>query len=288
MASKKRPTDPEVAKDFLLRNKHYMEIVRKLRLIDDDLMSKVFEKAECTQLLLDIILERKDLVVKHVRSQYDILNLHGRSARLDIFATDEEGRTYNVEVQRSDKGADVKRARYNSSLLDANLTNPGDEYDELSETYVIFITENDVIGAGLPIYHIDRFVRETGKMFDDGAHIIYVNAQHISDTPLGKLMHDFNCLNAEDMHYTELATQVHYFKETEEGIANMCKEVEKLVNEKSEIRYVEGKAEVLIQMMKITGKSYNEVVASLGYSDDEIAALKPIVEALLEAENAGK
>ena len=48
-------------------------------------------------------------------------------------------------------------------------------YDALTETYVIFITENDVLKSGLPIYHIDRIVQETGEPFGDEAHIIYVN-----------------------------------------------------------------------------------------------------------------
>ena len=91
-------------------------------------------------------------------------NLQGRSVRLDILAVDESGRVYNIEIQRSDQGATVKRARYNSSLLDANITEPGDDYNGLNETYVIFITENDVLKHGLPIYHIERMIEETGEM----------------------------------------------------------------------------------------------------------------------------
>ena len=76
-------------------------------------------------------------------------------------------------MQRSDRGASEKRARYNSSLLDANLTDAGDDYDALNETYVIFITENDVLKAGLPIYHVDRTVRETGTFFQrSGSHCL--------------------------------------------------------------------------------------------------------------------
>ena len=86
--------------------------------------------------------------------------------RLDILAVDHENRAYNVEVQRSDSGAVAKRARYNSSLLDANLTRKGDAYDALNETYVIFITENDVLRGGLPIYHINRIIEEMGKSFE--------------------------------------------------------------------------------------------------------------------------
>ena len=117
-----------------------------------------------------------------VHAQHDVKNLQGRSIRLDIVATDENGRVYNIEIQRSDKGASIKRARYNSSLLDANVTEPGDDYENLIETYIIFITENDVLKAGLPIYHIDRTIKETGVMFGDEAHIIYVNSQIKDET----------------------------------------------------------------------------------------------------------
>ena len=119
-------------------------------------MSKVFEDKNCVEFLLQIILKRDDLKVTSVSSQYVIKNLQGRSVRLDILAVDRQNQVYNIEIQRDDKGAGVKRARYNSSILDANLTQPGDQYENLNETYVIFITENDALKRKLPIYHIDR------------------------------------------------------------------------------------------------------------------------------------
>ena len=47
------------------------------------------------------------------------------------------------------------------------------------------------------LYHIDRMVTETNTTFEDGAHIIYVNAQIKNNTALGKLMHDFSCTDAK-------------------------------------------------------------------------------------------
>lgn len=140
-------------------------------------MTKVFEDIQCAELLLRITLNDEGIHVLEVHSQRGIKNLQGRSVRLDILAIDSHGRVFNVEVQRSDKGAGAKRARYNSALIDANVTEPGDLYEALNETFVIFITENDVMKADLPIYHIDRVVKETGKLFKDEAHIIYVNSQ---------------------------------------------------------------------------------------------------------------
>ena len=170
--------------DFQRKHEQDLQRLRGLRLIDDDFMAAVFEDTACAEFLLQIILKREDLKVREVHGQYGIKNLQGRSVRLDILAVDEQNRAYNIEVQRSDRGASEKRARYNSSLLDANLTSSGSSYDALNETYVIFITENDVLKAGLPIYHIRRMVEETGAVFNDQSHIFYVNSQIKDETAL--------------------------------------------------------------------------------------------------------
>lgn len=235
-----------LSEEFLKKNGKYMELIRGFRLLDDDFMSKVFEDPACAELLLRILLEREDLTVREVHGQYSLKNLQGRSVRLDILAVDEKGITYNVEIQRRDEGADARRARYNSSLLDANLTDHGERYSALGETYVIFITERDVLKAGLPVYHIERTVRETGKPFGDGSHILYVNAQIRDETALGRLMHDFACTKAEEMHYPLLAERVRYFKEDAKGAANMCRAVEKLVDESR----VEGRQESVLESIR--------------------------------------
>lgn len=68
-------------------------------------------------------------------------------------------------------------------MLDLRKLEAGDYFAALPETYVIFITAKDVLGHGLPIYHIDRHINELGIKFDDMAHIIYVNGENTSSTP---------------------------------------------------------------------------------------------------------
>ena len=107
--------------------KHHEDLQRlkNFRLLDDDFCTKVFEDIECVELLLRIILKKDDLKVIEVHSQYNMKNLQGRSARLDIFAIDSAGNVLNIEIQRSDRGAGPRRARYHSGLIDANVTEPG-------------------------------------------------------------------------------------------------------------------------------------------------------------------
>lgn len=251
--------------------------IQSLRLLDDDFMNKVFEDKACAEFLLQIILERTDLTVQKVHSQHNLKNLQGRSVRLDILATDEAGRVYNIEVQRSDKGAGAKRARYNSSLIDANITEPGDNYENLNETYVIFITEHDVLKAGRPIYHIDRMIQETNALFGDGSHILYVNAQIKDNSALGQLMHDFACTKAEEMHYPILAKRVRYFKEEQEGVATMSRIFEEIKREAAQEAARKTAREKSIQVarrMLMMGKySYEEISAISDLTMDEVKAL---------------
>ena len=105
----------------------------------------------------------------------------------------------------------------------------GEVYQKLPDNYVIFITQYDVLKGGLPIYHINRIIEENNVAFADGSHIIYVNNKIKDNTPLGRLMHDFNCADPDDMYYPELAEKARYFKETEKGLTNMGDVFEKLL-----------------------------------------------------------
>ena len=239
----------------------YLEKLKKFRLMDDDFMSKCFEdNIECTELVVRIVLEREDLKIEKVHTQHRIKNLQGRSIILDIYATDEQGKKYNIEIQRSDKGAHAKRARYNSSLIDANITEPGEAYENLAETYVIFITEKDVLGHGLPIYHIERMVQEVEEVFDDGEHILYVNGEYRDDSPIGILMQDFSCTDPEKIHYKQLADRIRYFKEDEKGVAVMCKMMEDMRNEAASVAELAVKKKMARKLL-IEGKRSVEDIA---------------------------
>ncbi|MBR1672844.1 MAG: PD-(D/E)XK nuclease family transposase [Fretibacterium sp.] len=207
-----------------------LERIRNYCLMDDVFMSECLKDIPCVELVLKIILQR-DVRVTEVRTQ-EVMRSWRRGAQLDVFATDEEDDRYNVEVQRKSEGAALRRARYHISLMDTYALYAGEDFDELRDNYVIFITERDVLKGGLPLYTIDRVIRETGQRLEDGAHILYVNgAMRDADTPLGKLMHDFFCKDPDQMHYRVLADRTRYFKENEEGIREMSSASEELREE---------------------------------------------------------
>lgn len=240
-----------------------LQRIRNFRLMDDDFMTKCFEDSpECTELVLHIVLDKPDLKVQEIKVQHVIKNLQGRSVRLDIFATDGVGKKYNIEIQRSDKGAGRKRARFNSSLMDANILLAGDDTEQLPETYVIFITEKDVIGRNEPIYHIERMISETGECFGDDSHIIYVNGAYKDESPLGLLMKDFFCTNPADMHYKVLADRTRYFKEEKEGVSTMCKAIEDMIKEE--------RRKIAISMIKDGALSLEKIAEYFDFTLEEV------------------
>ena len=213
------------------RYERYRAILQKLTIMNDVFMRNVFKKRECTEYVLQVIMNKKGLKITDQVLQKDYKNLQGRSAVLDCVARDDDGRQMNVEIQQENEGASPKRARYHSGLMDMNTLNPGQDFDELPESYVIFITRDDVLGYGLQIYHVNRKIEEVGEEFKDGAHIIYVNSKIQNDTELGRLMHDLHCKNAADMYSGILADRVRELKETQKGMVIMCNELEEIYSE---------------------------------------------------------
>ena len=255
-----------------------LERLKLLRYIDDDFMTVCLaDNYEGVELILRIVLRREDITIKSVRTQEKMKNLQGRSAVLDVHAVDSNNKEFDVEIQRSDAGAGAKRARHNSSLLDAHILKPGDDTEDIPDSYVIFITENDVMKGNQPIYPVERYVTigENKVLFGDGSHILYVNGKYRGNDEIGKLMHDFSCTNPDDMNYEALAKKARYFKQDEKGVATMCKIMEDMRNEaaqKAELKSARETAERLIKKGKMSLEDIADCVPSL--SLDELKELE--------------
>lgn len=220
-------------------SQHEQDLVRiaNFRLMDDDFMSEILDNdTEAVTLILRILLQREDLMITSVKTQYEYHSAGKRSIRLDIRAVDIAGNIYNIELQRNNEGADPKRLRYHCSRIDADLLRKGEPFEKLAETYVIFICENDIYHCGYPLYHIDRHIEELNNTpYDDGSHIIYVNGQYRDlNDPIGQLMNDFHCRHSKDMVLPILADRIYSFKETVKGVDHMCEMLEEMRREVAE------------------------------------------------------
>lgn len=256
------------------RYEKYRKLLENFTIMNDMFMRNVLNRTDCAEYVLQTVLGRPELKVLECIVQKDYKNLQGRSASLDCVIRDAEDRRYDLEIQQDNEEAPPERARYYSGLMDMNTLEAGQDVRELPETTVIFITEKDILGDGLPIYHMEKIVCETGKEFGDRSHIIYVNSEIQDDTDLGHLMHDLHCKKADDMYSSVLAERVRTLKETPGGVEHMCREMDKLYNEGVEF----GK-EIGVELGKEIGIEFGK---EQGIAIGERSMKKEIVLSLAE------
>ena len=249
-----------------------LQRLRSLRPIDDDFMRCLFkDNIPLAQLVLRIITGKPDLIITDCQTQKDMKRLGGaRSICLDAYGTDTAGKKYDMEIQREDKGADPHRARFHSSVLDIENLDAGQNFNQLPDTYTIFITEKDFYGLGKSVYQIERINLDTGKLFADGEHILYVNGEYRGDSDIGKLMHDFNCTDADDMNFALMAERTRYLKENPEGVSQMCKVIEDMLTQERK----ETTVAVAKKMIADGILTLEKIAEYVGLSLDEVKKLQ--------------
>ena len=97
----------------MLTDSQLERIIGSLSLMDDEFFGPFFSGSrECLELMLRIILGREDLTVVEAEAQRWLQNAAGHSVRLDVWCEDDEGRMYDIEIQKRKEGAGARRARY--------------------------------------------------------------------------------------------------------------------------------------------------------------------------------
>ena len=239
------------------------EQVKKMNPIDDVFFQKMAEDIGFCEEVIRTVLNDKRIKVISNTPQYPLKNLQGRSAVLDLVCERRDGSKILVEVQKSDDDSHVKRVRYNSSLFTVNITDTGTKFKNVEDIICIYISKSDFINGGKIIYHIDRVIRETGGILDNGVTEIYVNATVKDDSELSKLMEVFT---DSDKYYSDLFPRVaerkRYFKEDEEGVKEMYATVE-------EIR-AEGKLEGKVEVLMDEGFSVEQIAQKLDIPEDKV------------------
>ena len=91
-------------------------------------------------------------------------------------------------------------------------------------------------------------------------HILYVNGEYRGDSEIGKLMHDFNCTQADDMIFPLMAEKTRYLKENPKGVSEVCKQMEDLRNES----IFEGKILTLIDLVEDGTLTLDKAAAKAG------------------------
>ena len=170
---------------------------RDIPLENDAMFAEVMRRKDACIGLLETIFEGRrirDIVYEddfYIEPQKNIIFDPGnKSIRLDVYF--EDGDTvYDIEIQKADKGNLPKRTRMYSSMMDANMLDKGLEYEQLKDSYVIFICMFDPFEKGLARYTFRSICEEDGGLpLGDGRCIMFLNTKG-SIGELGKDMDAF-------------------------------------------------------------------------------------------------
>lgn len=222
------------------------EEARKLNPIDDLMFRKMAEDKEFCQEILRVILEDHSLTVLSSIPQWTGTNLQGRSVILDAKCVRGDGRQVDIEVQKADDDDHQRRVRYNGAILTTNIAGPGTRFEDVPDVCVVFISKFDIFDGNLPLYHVDRVVRENGKVLNNGFDEVYVNTTIRDDSDVSELMEIFISDQAYNSKFPKTSAGKHRYKETEGGLDTMCEIMEKLRDEAKN----EGKLETLFDLVK--------------------------------------
>ena len=103
------------------------------------LFAAALEDPQTCRLVLEIILGRKVPKVK-VHTEHTILyNSEFRSVRLDVYAEDEFHVSYDLEMQNQNERNLAKRSRYYQAEMDVSSLKPGEDFNGLKPSCIIYI-----------------------------------------------------------------------------------------------------------------------------------------------------
>ena len=151
-----------------------------LTFTDDFMFCKVMTtNPELCHELLELILGKKVGAFTRLDQQKPIeMTADGKGIRFDVYSEDDSGIVYDCEMQTSKKDNLPKRTRYYQGMIDLNLIERGADYEELKESYVIFICTYDLFGKNACVYTFENRCCEVGGLcLDDGTMKVFLNAE---------------------------------------------------------------------------------------------------------------
>ena len=197
--------------------------IRKLSLFNDFIFAKIMSNKDNCKHLLELILEKKISHIETVDYQKTIKSLiDAKGVRLDVYVKDDEEKSYDIEVQVAHEKNIAKRARYYGSMIDNDLLYVGDDYSELSESFIIFICPFDILGKGEYKYVFRTACLETGDALDDGLTKIFINTK-AKDKCENKELREF----LSYMEDKSIILESDYMKKIDEELVMVLEDTEK-------------------------------------------------------------
>ena len=230
----------------------------KYGISSDFIFKLVFNHKQLAKKLIEKILGISITTLTVMQSEKFVLNgkKDGKAVRLDIFAKDDEGRGYDIEMQSSNDPNDPLplRARYYVSMLDQEAINKGEHYRELKQTFVIFICNFALFGGKRRMYTFNfRCNEDTSIKLNDNSTIVFLCSKGKSNSGVDKDIVSFLDYISDDSQIKsdfvkEIDERVSQLNQNpdEQGGINMY---EWAFQERSDRARAEGRAEGQVELI---------------------------------------
>lgn len=259
----------------------------------------MLEEDNCRDILSCVL----GIEIEHVevsREKNIVYHPEYHGIRLDVFAKGTDRTHYNVEMQVVKQKLE-RRSRYYHDQMDMELLTAGTGYEELPDTYVIFICDYDPLGLGKYRYTIEYELEEApGYHYEDGRHTIFLSTKGKNDSEVPEqLVHLLHFIGAslpesmeeyDDELVRRLQQTVKRIKNDREMGARYMLFEELLNEERSAGRAegriegrAEGKAEAIVLVLSKLGEVPETLKVKLNTITD-INELDRLFECALDAE----
>ncbi|MDO4921779.1 MAG: Rpn family recombination-promoting nuclease/putative transposase [Phascolarctobacterium sp.] len=168
-----------------------------LPISNDFMFKKVMENKRLCKKLVGAIMQKKiaDIIYteteKTIEPYYD-----SRGVRLDVIIADDKRTRYNLEMQVKNTLGDIsgepvlpKRTRYYQSIMDMDMLQKGQDFDELNPLVLVFICAFDFFNEGRYVYTFkSRCLENLALELKNEVTVLLLNSQGMRGnvTPLVK------------------------------------------------------------------------------------------------------
>ena len=155
-----------------------------LTLQDDFMFCKVMQNPDLCKRLIEMILSDTIGKITYISVQHNIKTYEqAKSVRFDVLVQAENCKFYDVEMQVSNEKNIPKRMRFYQAAIDISFLDKGNFYNDLNDSFIIFICLFDVIGKNRPVYTFENIcLEDKNTSLQDGTKKVIINSEAFENT----------------------------------------------------------------------------------------------------------
>ena len=247
-----------------------------LTLQDDFMFCKVMQNPDLCKKLIEMILTDTIGKIAYISIQHNINTYEqAKSVRFDVLVQTEDGKFYDVEMQVSNEKNISKRMRFYQAAIDISFLDKGNFYNDLNESFIIFICLFDVLDKNRSIYTFENICLEDKIIsLQDGTKKVIINAEAFKDTKNKELKEFLEYLKTgktKSEFTREIETMIQAVKNNEQA----RQEYRLMSTFEMDARYkgiYENKRETA-KILKQLGDSLQKIMQVTGLPESEIEKL---------------